>query len=456
MRLTPSPRVVLGGLAATPTRARALVGRTFRSLHVRNYRLWFVGQLISTTGTWMQSTAQAWLVLRLTGSAVDLGITVGLQFGPVLFLGPWGGVIADRFDKRRVLIATQSAFMAQAAVLGVLVVTGVVQVWMVWSLALLMGLINAADNPSRQAFAAEMVGKEDLVNAVALNSVIINSSRIIGPAIAGVLIATAGTAVVFLLNAASFVAVIGGLLAMDTAALHRAARAPRAKGQIRAGLRYAWRTWELRLPLLLMAIVSTLGYNFSVILPLLAKQTFHAGSATFGALAAAMGVGAFGGSLLTASRRRPSFRLLIVATVFFGAFSVFVALAPTLELALLLLVPMGAAGIVFVATTNSLLQLNSIGAMRGRVMALWAVVFLGSTPIGGPLTGVVAAHLGVRTALALGGTATVAAATWGWLELRRLRRHAAAGAAPHPARGPEEAPAALARTRPPGSGSDRS
>jgi MFS family permease len=456
VRVLASPHAVLGGLAATPHRARSLVGRTFRSLRVRNYRLWFVGQTISTTGTWMQSVAQSWLVLKLTGSAVDLGITVALQFGPVLFLGPWGGVIADRFDKRRVLIATQSAFMLQAAVLGVLVGTGVVQVWMVWSLALLMGLINAADNPSRQAFAVEMVGREDLANAVALNSVVINSSRIVGPAIAALLIGSLGLAVVFFLNAASFVAVIGGLLAMDASLLHRSAPAPRARGQIRAGLAYAWRTWELRLPLVLMAVVSTVGYNFSVILPLLAKHTFHAGIGAYGALATAMGVGALGGALLAATRRRPSFRLLVGATVLFGGFSMLVAFAPTLELALLLLVPMGATGIVFVATTNSLLQLHSTATMRGRVMSLWAVVFLGSTPIGGPLTGVVAAHLGVRAALALGGAATVAAATWAGFGLRRLRRRGAAGAGPHQARGPEETSPALARTRAPASGSDRS
>ena len=293
-------------------------------------------------------------------------------------IGAYGGLIADRYDKRRVLIGTQTAALVQALAIGLLTLTGVVQLWMVWMLALVLGFINVVDNPTRQSFAVEMVGREDLGNAVALNSVVINSSRIIGPAIAGLLIAVTNLASTFLVNAASFVAVIVCLVLMEPAALHRTQPVPRAKGQVRAGLRFAWRTWELRLPLLMMGVVGVLGYNFSVILPLLARYSFHRGAGTYGALAAAMGVGALAGALFAAARNRPTHRLLAAATLVFGVWSILVAVAPTLHLALVLLVPMGASGIVFVATTNSLLQLHSTGAMRGRVMALWAVVFLGS------------------------------------------------------------------------------
>ncbi len=436
--------------------AARLFTRTFWSLRVRNYRLWFTGQIISTTGTWMQSVAQGWLVLKMTGSAVDLGITVALQFAPILVLGAYGGVIADRYDKRRVLIGTQTAALVQALVIGLLTLTGVVQLWMVWMLALVLGFINVVDNPTRQSFAVEMVGREDLGNAVALNSVVINSSRIIGPAIAGLLIAVTNLASTFLVNAASFVAVIVCLALMEPAALHRSKPVPRAKGQVRAGLRFAWRTWELRLPLLMMGVVGVLGYNFSVILPLLARYSFHRGAGTYGALAAAMGVGALAGALFAAARNRPTHRLLAAATLVFGVWSILVAVAPTLHLALVLLVPMGASGIVFVATTNSLLQLHSTGAMRGRVMALWAVVFLGSTPIGGPFTGLVAGRFGPRTALALGGVATVLTAIAAFWALRRLRRGGAAGAAPLPLRRAHEASPILARSRPPAPRDDRS
>jgi MFS family permease len=419
----------LAGVRALPGRGRALIGRTFRSLHIRNYRLWFFGQIVSTSGTWMQSVAQGWLVLRVTGSAIDLGVTVALQFLPFLLFGPWGGVVADRFDKRQVLVATQSLFAVQALVLGLLTLTGVVQIWMVWVLAFLMGVVNVVDNPTRQSFAVEMVGPEDLANAVGLNSVIINSSRIIGPAIAGLLIATVSLSAAFLVNAVSFVAVIASLATMDVQALQRARPVPRAKGQVRAGLRYAWSLPDLRIPLLLLAVIGALGYNFSVLLPLMAKVAFHKGGGTYGALLSAMGVGALAGALIAASRRRPSRRLLTGSALAFGAFSLLVAWAPTLHLGMIALVPMGAAGIIYVATTNSLLQLGAKASMRGRVMALWAMVFLGSTPIGGPLAGFVAGRLGPRAALALGGVATIVAAGWGTLAFRASskRRRAAAG-----------------------------
>lgn len=395
--------------------------QTFRSLRVRNYRLWFVGQTVSLSGTWMQSVAQSWLVYSLTHNAFYLGLTAALQFLPVLLLGAFGGVVADRFDKRRVLIMTQLLFMAQATAMWMVVATDVVQLWMVWCLALVLGLINVCDNPARQSFAMEMVGSGDLANAVGLNSVIVNASRIAGPAVAGVLIAAAGLSWTFAVNAASFAAVLAALLLMRPSELHRTDPVGAARGQVRAGLRYAWRTWELRVPLLMMAVVGTLAYNFTVILPLLASDVFHRGGGTFGALTSAMGVGALGGALGVASRRSPPYRLLVLVTLAFGVLALGVAFAPTLTSALVLLVPMGGASVAFIALTNSLLQLHSAAQMRGRVMSLWAIVFLGSTPIGAPLTGFVAGHYGARVAIALGAVATLLTALSAAAALRRIR-----------------------------------
>jgi len=399
------------------------MARMFLSLRTRNYRLWFIGQTISLSGTWMQAAAQAALVLfRLHGSAFDLGVTAALQFGPVLVLAPLGGLLADRFDKRKLLLVTQTAFAAQAMALGIIVATGSTRLWMVWALAFVMGAINGIDSPARQSFVAEMVESDSLTNAIGLNSVIINSSRIVGPGIAGVLIITLGMSWTFMLNAASFLAVLGALLAMRPAELHRAPPVPRAAGQIRAGLRYAWAAWELRVPLLMMAVVGALAYNFSVILPLFA-DLFHRGPGTYSALLTVMGVGALAGSFITTALRRPSYRLLVLVTLVFGVFLVAVAVAPTLSLVMLLLVPMGVASILFITTTNSLLQLYSSGAMRGRVMALWSMVFLGSTPIGAPLTGLFADRFGVRLALALAGVTTLLCAVAAALTLLRIREN---------------------------------
>jgi MFS family permease len=435
-----------GGAERRPVhRVTRATRRTFRSLRVRNYRLWFVGQTISLSGTWVQAVAQGWLVYSLTHNAVYLGLTAALQFLPVLLLGAYGGVVADRLDKRHVLIATQLLFMVQAFAMWLVVATGVVQLWMVWALALAMGLINVFDNPARQSFAIEMVGTDDLANAVGLNSVIVNASRIAGPAVAGLLIATTGLSWTFALNAVSFVAVLVALLLMRPADLHRVERVRAGRGQVRAGLRYAWSKWELRVPLLMMAVIGTLAYNFTVILPLFASDVFHRGGGTYGVLTTAMGVGALTGALAVASRRLPRYKLLVLVTFAFGVLSLGVAFAPTLSSAIILLVPMGAASVAFIALANSLLQLNSVGQMRGRVMALWAIVFLGSTPIGAPLTGLVAAHFGARTALGMGAVATLLTAAWATAAMRRIRaaerrdetRPASPGAPlPRPAAGP--------------------
>jgi MFS family permease len=404
--------------------------RTFRALRIYNYRLFFFSQIVSMSGTWMQSVALGWLVLDLGGDSVDLGITVGLQFGPILVLGAWAGALADRHDKRRLLVLTQSAAAALALVLGGLTLADVITIWMVWVLAGLLGIVVAMDMPARQSFVYEMAGPDDLANAVGLNAVVINSSRIVGPAIGGLLIASLGVAACFLLNGASFAAVIVALLVMRRAELFRAKRAARRPGQIREGLRYTWSTPALRVPILMMAVVSTLAYNFSVVLPLLARVVYDRGGGAYGATFSAMGVGALAGALFMASRARPSRRLLVASTFAFGVFSLALAAAPAYAWALAVLVPLGATGVLFVNTTNALLQVNAADAMRGRVMSLWAIVFFGSTPIGGPLTGLVARAVGVQWAVAIGGVATLATAAGAYWALRRSRVESGACEAP--------------------------
>jgi len=413
---------------------RAALRRTFRALWRRNYRIYFIGQTASMSGTWMQSVAQGWLVLTLSGRALDLGILTALQFGPSLVLSPWGGVVADRSDKRKLLMVTNTVAGVFALTLGLLTLSGAVEVWMVYALAFLTGCVIAVDNPSRQAFVYEMVGRDDLPNAVGLNSVIINASRIVGPALAGILIATAGTAVCFLGNAASFLVIIVALLMIRVGELDRVPPEPRKPRQLRDGFAYVLRTHGLMVPLVMMAVVGTLGYNFSVLLPLLAERVFGRGGGSYGAMTTAMGIGALAGALTVAALHRPTRRLLVVATLVFGAAIVAVGLAPDMTAALILLVPMGAAAVGFVSLTNSLLQLEAEPVMRGRVMALWGAVFLGSTPIGGPLAAAFAAAWGTRTAFVIGGVATVltgmvAAAH---LQRRRLRARARVRAASMP------------------------
>lgn len=404
------------------TALKIAVGRTFRSLHNPNYRRYFVGQTVSMTGTWMQTIAQMWLVLRLSGSGVALGITTALQFAPILLFGMLGGIVADRFPKRKVLLVTQSAAAALAAGLGVAALAGVATLGMVYAFAFAWGLVIAVDNPTRQAFVAELVDPEDLPNAIGLNSTIITTARTAGPAIGGILITVAGVAACFLVNAASYLAVIWGLARMDESSLRPAAPAVRAPGQLRDGLRYVWDTPVLRSTLLLMAVVGTLAYNFRMLLPLLAENVFGGGAGTFGALSAMMGIGTLGGALISAHARRPTRRLLLGSALAFGALILVVAAAPTPGFGMAALVPMGAASIVFAATANATLQTKASPAMRGRVMALYAMVFLGSTPVGGPLVGWIAESFGTRAALALGGAATLLGAT---VALRRRLRHEA-------------------------------
>ncbi len=400
---------------------RLAASRTFRSLGVRNYRLYFFGQIVSMSGTWMQSVAQAWLVLELTGSGVALGAVTALQFLPTLVLGPWGGLIADRVDKRRLLVWTQSASAALALVLGLLTVTHVVTLWMVYALALGLGLVTMIDMPTRQTFVMEMVGREYVTNAVSLNGVIVNASRIVGPAVAGVLIATVGVGICFLVNAGSYVAVIAGLLMMRTSELQRGKIATRQRGQLRAGLRYVWRTPELRIPLLLMAVVGAIAYNFSVVLPLMVRFAFHAGAGAFGVLFSVMGAGAVVGGLAVAAWGRATRRLLAAAAIGLGGFLLLAAVAPSLGFELVAMLPIGLASTAFIAMSNSLLQLGATPEMRGRVMGLFAVVFLGTTPIGGPLVGWIAEQFGPRVAMGVAAGVTAAAGAITLFFLRRAQ-----------------------------------
>jgi MFS family permease len=388
------------------TRVGRTARRTFASLSVRNYRLFFVGQTISLVGTWMQGVAQSWLVLVLTHSGVDLGIVTALQFLPVLLLGPWGGVLVDRIEKRRTLVFTQAASGLTSLTLGILVLTGAVELWMVYVLAIVYGLVRVIDMPTRQVFVMEMVGRDRVTNAVSLNGVLVNTSRIIGPAAAGILIATIGLWLCFLIDAVSYVAVIVSLLMMRTAELEPSPRAERKKGQLREGLAYAWNDRDLRVPLLLMAVVGTIAYNFSVLLPLMVTRVFDAGAGAYGGLFSVMGLGAVGGGLAIAAMNRSNRLLLTVTALGVGAFEAVAAFAPNLWGEALLMLPLGFASTAFIATSNSILQLGSVAEMRGRVMALFSLVFLGTTPIGSPIVGTLAQHLGPRFAMALAGGVT--------------------------------------------------
>lgn len=400
----------------------AAARRMFSSLRVRNYRLYLAGQAVSLSGTWMQSVAQGWLVLELTGSGTAIGLVLALQFLPVLLLGPVGGVLPDRFDKRHLLFATQAAAGMLAAALGLLVLFDLIRLWMVYVLATGLGFVNLVDNPTRQTFIGEMVGSDHLTNAVSLNSVLVNLARVIGPAVAGALILTVGLAPCFLVNAGSYLAVIAALAAMRVEDLRRSPRQPRRRGQLREGLRYVRRTPTLFIPLLMMAVVGTLTYEFQVILPLLARFTFDGDAGTYSAMTACMGGGAVVGGLLTAAAGRRRTTALATTAVAFGTVQLAAALAPGLWVALALLVLVGAASISFLALGNATLQLASAPEMRGRVMALWGVAFLGSTPVGGPLMGWIGEHLGPRYGLGLGG---LAALLCGLLAYRTLARIAA-------------------------------
>jgi MFS family permease len=384
------------------------VKRALSSLSVPNYRRYFAGQIVSLAGNWMQIVAETWLVLKLTNNGALVGIGAALQFLPIMLAGAWGGLLADRLDKRRLLMTTQALMALPALTLFVLVETDAVQVWMVLALIFARGSVNAIDNPARQSFVFEMVGGDRVVNAVSLNSVIVHTARIAGPAAAGAVIALAGVGPCFAVNALSFVAMLVALRGMDAGALHAAPAAQRAPGQLRAALHYVWTTPALRTPLLMMAVVGTLSFNFQVLLPLLARFTWHGTAATYALLTSAMGVGSVLGALAAGARGRVSPLLLAGASIAFGTLTILAAGAPALALQVAVLIPLGAASVTFAAGINSSLQLASEPAMRGRVMALYSVVFLGSTPIGAPIVGWVAESVGPRAGLLVGGVAALA------------------------------------------------
>jgi MFS family permease len=384
--------------------------RSFASLEVPNYRRYFYGQIVSLSGNWMQIVAEMWLVLQLTGSGLAVGVTSALQFLPMLLVGAWGGLLADRVPKRRLLIVTQALMTVPALVLFGLTVAGAVVPWMVFALVFARGSVNAVDNPTRQSFAIEMVGADRVVNAVNLNNVLIHSARIVGPAGAGIVIATLGVAPCFLINAMSFVAMIVALRTMRPEELRPAPTAARERHAIRAALGYVARTPTLAIPLGMMAVVGTLGFNFQVVLPLLARFSFHGGASTYTAFAVAMGVGSVVGALVAGARGRVGPSLLIVAALGFGASAMVAAAAPSLPVEVIALIPLGAASVTFAAGINSSLQLVAEPSMRGRVMALYSIVFLGSTPIGGPIAGWLSQSIDPRAALVMAGAAGLIAA----------------------------------------------
>ena len=390
----------------------AALDRTFSSLRVPNYRRYFAGQVVSISGNWMQIVAEMWLIVQLTGSGAAVGITAGLQFLPMLLFGAWGGLLADRVDKRTLLTVTQLCMALPALALWGLTAGGAIEAWMVFALVLVRGSVLALDNPARQSFVMEMVGPDRVVNAVALNSVVIHTARIVGPATAGALIALIGVAACFFANALTFVAMVVALRLMDPALLQRAAVVPRARGQLRAALAYVRRTPALRIPLAMMVVAGIVSFNFQVLLPLLAAETWHGTAATYATLTAAMGVGSVLGALVAGARGTVTPRLLVGSATAFGGAELLVALAPSFELQALALVPLGAASVTFAAGVNSSLQLAAEPSLRGRVMSLYSIVFLGSTPIGAPLVGWLAEVAGPRSGLYAGAAAALAAAVY--------------------------------------------
>ncbi|MEU5186028.1 MFS transporter [Streptomyces klenkii] len=431
-------------------------GGTFSSLRIRNYRLFATGQVVSNTGTWMQRIAQDWLVLSLTGSSAAVGITTALQFLPMLLFGLYGGVIADRCPKRRLLVLTQAAMGLTGLALAVLTLSGHVQVWHVYLTAFVLGLVTVVDNPARQAFVVEMVGPADLRNAVSLNSANFQSARLIGPAVAGVLITAVGSGWAFLLNGLSFVAPIAGLLLMRTAELHKVDRAPRGKGQLREGLRYVAGRPDLVWPIVLVGFIGTFGFNFPIWLTAFVNDVFHAGAGTYGLLNTLMAGGSLVGALLAARRGSSRLRLLVGAALLFGLLEITAALAPSYWVFAALLVPIGMFGLTINVTANTSIQLATDPAMRGRVMSLFMMVFVGGTPVGAPLVGWVTDAYGARVGFLAGGAvATLAAVGVGLvlarvgglrlkIDLRRGRTHVAFVPRERPETQPAEGLAAVA------------
>ncbi|MFB7370594.1 MFS transporter [Streptomyces sp. NPDC056222] len=393
---------------------------TFSSLRIRNYRLFFTGAIVSNTGTWMARITQDWLVLSLTGSAAAVGITTALQFLPMLLFGLYGGVIADRYPKRQLLLISQAALGLCGLALAVLTLSGHVQVWHVYLIAFLLGMVTVVDNPARQSFVSEMVGPDQLRNAVSLNSANFQSARLVGPAVAGLLIATIGSGWSFLLNGLFFLAPLAGLLMMRPAELHKVERAPRGKGQLREGLRYVAGRPDLIWPIVLVGFVGTFGFNFPIWLTAFADDIFHVGAGTYGFLNTLIAAGSLAGALFAARRGSTRLRMVVVAAVVFGLLEIAAAVSPSFWLFALLLVPIGMFGLTVNITANSAVQLATDPAMRGRVMSLYMMVFAGGTPIGAPLLGWITDTYGPRVGFATGGLVSLVAAGVVGLVLARV------------------------------------
>jgi MFS family permease len=437
IRVEAARPVASDGAAAPARKKRPPLKQAFRALKNTNYRYFWCGQVISMVGTWMQRIAQAWLVLKLTNSPLALGIVTACQTLPVLCFSLFGGVIADRVPKRRLIIATQAVMLAQASILALLTATGWINLYEMYVLAAILGSATAIDNPTRQAFVKEMVGLDDVPNAVALNSIVMNTARLVGPALGGITIAAIGVAGCFTLNAVSFIAVIGGLLLMNPAKFYEIPTPPHGKvfAQIGEGLRYAVRTPDVALVMILMGVIGTFGYNFTVVLPLIAEYVLRAGPAGFGTLTSAMAVGSLIAAFGIAYSGKVSRRTLLIGAAGFSILLLCLALTSAWLAAIPVLVALGLFSIVFTTTANSRLQIVTPPQLRGRVMSLYTMLFLGSTPIGSVVLGTLAEHQGVRVAVGevaiICGLGTIA----GFLYSRA--HHTEPTAEPHP----EPAPA---------------
>ena len=387
----------------------------FRSLSGFNYRLWFAGALVSNIGTWMQRTAQDWVVLtELTDNdAVAVGITMALQLGPQLLLVPWSGLIADRFDRRKLLIATQVAMAALGAGLGIIVILGVAQLWHVYAFALALGIASAIDAPARQAFVSELVSEQNLPNAVSLNSASFNGARLVGPAAAGILTVVVGAGWVFVINAATFAATLVALMLLRRGELRLAPRAPRGKGQLQAGIRYVRRRPDLMVIFVVVFLVGTFGLNFPIFAATMASVEFQHGAGEFGLLSSMIAIGSVTGALLAARRERPRLRVAFVAAFAFGVSCIIAAAMPTYLTFGAALILVGFTSITLLTTANGTVQTTTTPVMRGRVMALYLAIFLGGTPIGAPVIGWVANAFGPRTAMVVGGMSGILAALIG-------------------------------------------
>jgi MFS family permease len=411
------------------------VSPTFRALSIHNYRLWATGAIVSNTGTWMQRVAQDWLVLTVltSNSGTAVGITTGLQFAPTLLLAPSAGALADRVDRRKVLVATQTALGVLAAVLGILVLTHTAQLWQVYVLALLLGTVSAVDAPARQAFVSELVPTDVLPNAVGLNSASFHAGRLIGPGIAGLLIHWFGTGPVFLINAVSFAAVVTSLTRMRLRELRPVPRRPRGGHAIREGLSYVRHRPDILLTMVIVGMIGTFGLNFQVTTALMARLVFDKGAGEYGLLGSIMAIGSLGGALLAARREHPRLRLVIGAAFAFGVFATISALMPTYELFALSLIPVGLSSLTLMTSANASVQMSTDAVMRGRVMALYIAVFMGGTPIGSPIIGWIGETFGARYTILLGGVVALLTAAGAalWLVLHDGVRVSVRGTVTH-------------------------